>query len=89
MPLFPNLPRTTAELVDPVKNSNLRTLLATNLAISLATIPTMESQSTVTDSNFEQVEQVLLEPVPPQREITPAEALVKLPVTVEHDKDQV
>ena len=47
----------------------------------------MESQSTVTDSAFSQVEQALLEPVPPQREVTPAEAPVELLVASECDKE--
>ena len=46
----------------------------------------METQSTVTDSASEQVEQALLKPVPPQCEVTPAEVPVKLPVAVEHMK---
>ena len=49
----------------------------------------MESQSTVTDNNSLQMEQALLEPVPPQREVTPAEAPVELPVAVERDEEAV
>ena len=47
----------------------------------------METQSTVTDSAFSQVEQALLEPVPPQREVTPAEAPVEPPVANERDEE--
>ena len=47
----------------------------------------METQSTVTDSAFSQVEQALLEPVPPQREVTPAEAPVEPPVAIERDEE--
>ena len=49
----------------------------------------MESQSTVTDSVSLQVEQALLESVPPQCEVTSAEAPVELPVTIERDKESV
>ena len=47
----------------------------------------METQSTVTDSALSQVEQALLEPVTPQREVTPAEAPVEAPVASERDKE--
>ena len=47
----------------------------------------MESQSTVTDSASLQVEQALLELVPPQRKVTPAEAPVEAPVASERDKE--
>ena len=36
-----------------------------------------------------QMEQALLEPVPPQREVTPAEAPVEPPVVIERDEEAV
>ena len=47
----------------------------------------METQTTVTDSAFSQVEQALLKPVLPQREVTPAEAPVEPPVASERDEE--
>ena len=47
----------------------------------------MESQFTVTDSTFLQMEQALLEPVPPQREVMPAEVPVEPPVASERDEE--
>ena len=47
----------------------------------------MESQSTVTDNTSLQMEQALLKPVPPQREVTPAEAPVEPLVTSERDEE--
>ena len=49
----------------------------------------METQSTVTDSASEQVERALLDPVPPQREGTPAEAPAEPPVVIERKKEAV
>ena len=49
----------------------------------------METQSTVTDSASLQVEQALLEPVTPQRKVTPAEAPVEPPVVTERDEEAV